>query len=775
MDVNNTRFHLILTADEWLGHLDGASHEGLSWDGACGGVRLTPQLFRFPDTDSDPLLEPKDRRGAAVDQYGNWYRVSDDRGEIRILSLKRWTSDHFWGAGDLAQACRTGTKDGAFHPVQPLPPPSPMTFGGLAVTTYHYLVVGVLEPAGLLIFDLHAGGVPTQWLWPEGSPFVPFDMAAAPDGGVWILDAVNKTAWKLDRYSRLENDGKPFPIDAGNAVSIEAAPDGSVLIMDSVPGAAYSTIYRYRFNTGDGTVDSVSLSLADPFSANEMIEFSSPLPTLLGHDMAFVPDPPGEMTCTRVPSEETQNILKGVLYIAEVAGNQAYGFRLRADGGGLSLELQTLYLPMRLYRGCALVASGDTVYYDMAERWLPLTPMPRPRYGQEGTAALPVLDGKEPGCVWHRLFIDAYIPSGTSVTVSCYASDDGDEQPPEADWRLQPAPYCRGDGAELPYYNPFAAEKKPPDGLGTWETLFQEIKGRYLRLRLTVRGPGNLTPYLYALRAYYPRFSYLKEYLPAVYREDEISASFLDRFLANIEGFYTVLEGRIAEVQSLFDVDIAAEEYLEWLAQWFGVTLDPAWDQSRRRLFLRHAAQLFKQRGTPAGLTRMIRLAIDPCPGDELFDECVTEGNCGAGRAGSARVVGFSVRIVESFLNRRRLAQYAHRFTVLVPMSPDMDIHSREQRLGQVKRIMEIEKPAHTYCEVKPYWALFMVGTARLGLDTLPGEGSRFTGLVLGRHALAESYLSAPHPWEVEDRRIVGRDSVGPGSTTWSKDVSKRK
>jgi len=44
---------------------------------------------------------------------------------------------------------------------------------------------------------------------------------------------------------------------------------------------------------------------------------------------------------------------------------------------------------------------------------------------------------------------------------------------------------------------------------------------------------------------------------------------------------------------------------------------------------------------------------------------------------------------------------------------------------------------------------------------------------VLGRHALAESYLSAPHPWDVGDRRVLGRDSVGPGSTTWAKKVPK--
>jgi hypothetical protein len=96
-----------------------------------------------------------------------------------------------------------------------------------------------------------------------------------------------------------------------------------------------------------------------------------------------------------------------------------------------------------------------------------------------------------------------------------------------------------------------------------------------------------------------------------------------------------------------------------------------------------------------------------------------------------------------------------------VPMEPDMDMETRQQRLEQVKRIVEIEKPAHTYFRVKPYWALLRVGSARLGLDTLPGIGSRYTALLLGKNALAQSYLAASHPWDVKDRRVLGRDEVG--------------
>ena len=90
----------------------------------------------------------------------------------------------------------------------------------------------------------------------------------------------------------------------------------------------------------------------------------------------------------------------------------------------------------------------------------------------------------------------------------------------------------------------------------------------------------------------------------------------------------------------------------------------------------------------------------------------------------------------------------------------------RRERLDLVRRVVELEKPAHTVFDVKFYWALFRLGEARLGDDTLIDRGGRHptccrhSGSV--RDHLAESHLAAGHPQNVTDRRIVGRDSVGP-------------
>jgi hypothetical protein len=68
-----------------------------------------------------------------------------------------------------------------------------------------------------------------------------------------------------------------------------------------------------------------------------------------------------------------------------------------------------------------------------------------------------------------------------------------------------------------------------------------------------------------------------------------------------------------------------------------------------------------------------------------------------------------------------------------------------------------LEKPAHTQFTVKQYWALFRVGEVRLGLDTVLGEGGRFTWIRLGDTALAEGKLAAAYPFVLTDRTVLAR------------------
>ncbi|HKM52340.1 MAG TPA: phage tail protein, partial [Isosphaeraceae bacterium] len=616
MDANGTRYQLLLGRDDWLSSTnDDEPTGGLVWDATRSALTLQPRLYHFA-VPPGPGLSLDGRRGAGRDRFGNWYWIGPNRDEILINAADSGTTTHFWSPTDPVGCAPS---PGPFEPLEPEPTPTDLTLSGLAVTEEHYLVVGTLEPAGLLVFDLHAGGPPSRLPWPVGTAFVPFDMSAAPGGGVWVLDRQNARYWALDRRFQALSAGSgpapapeppdPFqPIDGGpvrrprppvaiagvsigggDPVAIEALPDGTTLILINPPGAKFAEVARYdpAGRLGQPVSTDVMLKVIE---ATARADFR-----LIGYDLAFVPASSSANDRVNIVSSD---------------GEQVYAFDIVRDvNDQLTLTPDPDYLPMRRFGGKGLVTAaaefGGTglnaapwPYYDFGIGWVPLVAQPRPRYLGAATLTTRVFDGREPGCVWHRLMLDGCIPPETAVQVSSRAADDEDSLA-AAPWQPEPAPYLRDNGSELPYA---PAPATTSDGTGTWETLFQRAQGRYLQLRLNIVGNGRATPRLRALRAYYPRFSYLNHYLPAVYSEDPTSASFLDRFLANVEGFFTALEDKIAAVEALFDVQGAPAVDLDWLASWYGVALDPNWEESRRRLFLAHAMDFFQYRGTIRGL-----------------------------------------------------------------------------------------------------------------------------------------------------------------------------
>ncbi|MFL6227735.1 MAG: phage tail protein [Pyrinomonadaceae bacterium] len=906
----------------------------LAWDADRHELTLQPRLFRFVAAPDDVPPDFARRRGAARDRYENWYWIDETRARVSVRSAGSLRTTEFWSAALCASLCAgegTTADDGSFRAQEIEPLPS-FVFGGLAVTEDHYLVVGTVEPRGFLVFDLHAGGAPQLRRLPVDVEFEPFDMGARAGGGVVILDRRHKRIWEFDRtfsvVTRDETDdaqedetttpdafhaedeqsdgGTPAveeprritkmsatQIDDTDPVAVESLPDGSVLILDGLADPQFAEVRRYRDGRQVGAPGSTRVML-DLIEEERQADFR-----LAAYDFACVPGREARGKDEGVPDR---------LYVVAADGNQSYSFRLGWRGlEQFELVPEPVYLPMRLFGGAGLVRAGTGAYYDFDDRWIPLAEQRRPRYVEAATLVTPIksldanepdrtFDGQEPDCVWHRLLLDACIPAGTRVEVwSRAANDESDLE--IAGWSEEPRLYLRADGSELPYVGRLdkqaeAASKERAGGDGTWELLFQRARGRYLQLKLVLTGDGRSTPRLRALRAYYPRFSYSVNYLPGVYREDEQSASFLERFLANFEGTYTALEDKIGAVQLLFDVRSAPSDALEWLAGWYGVALDPAWDEPRRRVFIKNAMHFFAYRGTTHGLELALRLVFDECVDDSAFtvtppDEVrhnmrgirlverfrarnvpaalvgdpsdtdapgfvpvaretrwqpsdssewlhkayreqlnLTDANefpisKPGGERGvmweefARRTLGFvpSATAADAgswrdFLARRyrtvkalnaahesvwgsftdvtlpaslpargaqlfdwygfesivvAMRRAAHRFTVLLPVPRTDTFGTDEQRarVALTQRIIDLEKPAHTKFEIKFYWAMFRLGSARLGEDTLLDYGSRAGALapplVLGLEHLAESRLAPTHPWDVQDRTVVGR------------------
>lgn len=689
MDVNGTRFHLLLGKPDWAACLDAAMRPlvldpdtsppretKLGWSSKRQELTLEQRLFKFVAAKNDRPPRLEDRRGAARDSFGNWYWISEAGDELLVNSSGTGRTSHFWSAKDVV-GCDASGGAGEFRACGVASVQKPLRFGGLAVTDEHFMVVGVVEPAGLLIFDLHAGGPPQQLCWPQAVRFVPFDMAAAPDGGVFILDRENRRYWTLDRQfnvlSHATDEGLAAddfqPVDGGEVrrtpacafpaaisedaasliadgepIAIEVLPDSTVLILFAATEETerFSAIRRYGPDGQPGETRSTK-------GVQGLIEGNPESFSLIGHDFAFV------------PAEAARKGQKaGTLYVVGTNGNQSFAFDIDvSDSGNLELQPSRDYLPMRLFGGKALVAAGEDVYYDFGARFIPLVKQTRPRYEFDAVLYTPLnvsiedpsppshdanargaFDGREPDCVWHRLLLDGCIPPETSVEIYSRAANNQSDLE-IATWEREPRLHLRSNGSELPFV---ADMTDTAQGMGTWELLFQKARGRYLQLQIRLSGNGRSTPRLRALRAYYPRFSYLTQYLPGVYRENADSASFLDRFLANLEGFYTTIEDRIAAVQVLLDARSAPSEVLDWLAGWFGVALDPSWDDARRRLFISNAMKFFQWRGTMRGLETALRLALDTCADESLFK---TEGK-------KPRLRPSGIRIIEKY--RTRLA-----------------------------------------------------------------------------------------------------------------------
>jgi hypothetical protein len=115
-----------------------------------------------------------------------------------------------------------------------------------------------------------------------------------------------------------------------------------------------------------------------------------------------------------------------------------------------------------------------------------------------------------------------------------------------------------------------------------------------------------------------------------------------------------------------------------------------------------------------------------------------------------------------------RMQGAAHRFTVLLPVPAALAFNTEEHqtRLALARRIVDLEKPAHTVFDVRFYWAMFRVGEARLQLDTVIDQGSRapqlLPNLILGQGFVGESYLAPSALEDASDRNLLGRDALGP-------------
>ncbi|MGW2377278.1 MULTISPECIES: phage tail protein I [Kitasatospora] len=104
------------------------------------------------------------------------------------------------------------------------------------------------------------------------------------------------------------------------------------------------------------------------------------------------------------------------------------------------------------------------------------------------------------------------------------------------------------------------------------------------------------------------------ELLPALFADDDLA----QRFTAGLDTVLAPVFATLDNLPAYFRPRLAPADFLDWLASWLAVDVDPAWPEQVRRAVVERAVELHRWRGTRRGLVERLRLVLGA--GTEITD-----------------------------------------------------------------------------------------------------------------------------------------------------------
>jgi phage tail-like protein len=380
---------------------------------------------------------------------------------------------------------------------------------------------------------------------------------------------------------------------------------------------------------------------------------------------------------------------------------------------------ESLYLPQDRRPGCpTLPLPGIKIDRTGRLETVGAMLLARPlgvQYPRTGRYVSLTLDSGIVNCQWHRIVLDGNLPARTSVSVRTLTApaDMESERVDTLPLDRWSAPITISPGA-------------------TPEALVQSGPGRYLWLRLDLVGDGEATPLVRAATVYAPRHSSLN-YLPPVFQDDPVSASFVDRLLSYFDTIFAEIETAIEAFPAYLDPDSAPAEFLDWLGSWLDLRFLAQWPEETRRAFIRRAINYYRRRGTLEGLREFLQLHTSLTGSQPAIIEHFRlrdlasqfEAGTGVLAGGQLYIGGYPLSPEEDEL--------AHHFTVVLPAAAVPD----DVALATLRQLVEAQKPAHTAFQVRLVEAGIRIGCqSTVGVDTLVGE---YPAAPLGELRLGQS------------------------------------
>lgn len=326
----------------------------------------------------------------------------------------------------------------------------------------------------------------------------------------------------------------------------------------------------------------------------------------------------------------------------------------------------------------------------------PLLALPRrievPRVGRLTTTAL---DSGQTGFQWDRLAFNIDLPVNARMLVSTLTSEvevpfDRLETIPDERWS-RPLVLLPGDVPEV---------------------LVQSGPGRFLWLHIELSGDGTSSPLIHEIDVYGPRRSSLR-YLPSPFHDDPESKYFLDRFLSYFDTVFAEITARQRSMAELFDPRVVPPEFLSWLGKWFDLDFLASWPEATRRQMIAEAIPCFRQRGTVAGLKRILQWHCglhDPLPQVIEHFRLPQVMDYFQSREEAPVMIGGALLDLDSF---------AHSFTVVLPAYRASSDESR----GVLERLIAASIPAHTDYKLRLVEPGMSIGQqSTIGVDTILGS-----------------------------------------------------
>lgn len=509
----------------------------------------------------------------------------------------------------------------------------------------------------------------------NGDPYTliePIDVAISSRGDLVILDRgarrILVLAFPSARLRRV------IEIDSGTPEAIAFDGDDNLYLALTEPG----TIHRYdRLWRKDSNFPCVALNQPMALAA-------------------------AKQPCD-IDDSQCKPLLASSAVIHVIDGGQllsldAKGFKVNADAKALELAVPPLlrqgrdafswtdpdmpkHEPIR-FNGIAL----DNIGCHQASA-RPLLALPRrievPRAGRFTTTAF---DSERTGFQWDRLAFDIDLPANTRIIVTTLTSEmevpfDRLEMVADDRWS-RPLVLLPGD---LP------------------EVLIQSGPGRYLWLHVELSGDGTASPLISGIDVYGPRRSSLR-HLPAPFHDDPESKHFLDRFLSYFDTVFAEITARHRNMAELFDPRVVPDEFLSWLGQWFDLEFLAAWPEATRRQMIAEAMPYFRQRGTVAGLKRIL------------------QWHCGLSDPLPQVIEHFRLRQSDSVMiggTPLDLSSIEHSFTVVLPAY----LASSSESRAVLERLIAASIPAHTNYKLRLLEPGITIGhQSTIGVDTILGS-----------------------------------------------------